>query len=312
MVTLQLLLYALSCSQAVALALNRAHPASELQGGVADDFAYQLWDGRDDTAEETGCQDIANSSAQQYVTLGPMDSGTNLLKDLLRVNFPDQICLLRDMVWKHGNSGVDDIYSQLHKKIGPNLSGVVLLHTHRAPLAQVVSWVKAPYELQSCVRDGMDDMLKPCSATVSPLDGFPNPNTLVDFSSIMDVYNKYMEQYEMLDARGGFKATVSVGYEDMVLTPDKVLQEILDVFDPVAMPDELQTISGPSKTHGHAIGREAALLKLENRSYLTELSVGMHSKLCGLLNTTLLDGVVEGKFLPAEKQAPYTADCESV
>eukprot|EP00971_Amphidinium_carterae_P045373 892637-Amphidinium_carterae.1 len=32
-------------------------------------------------------------------------------------------------------------------------------------------------------------------------DGFPNPNTLVDFSSIMDVYNKYMDAMLMRSCR---------------------------------------------------------------------------------------------------------------
>eukprot|EP00403_Amphidinium_massartii_P010027 CAMPEP_0178410246 /NCGR_PEP_ID=MMETSP0689_2-20121128/20879_1 /TAXON_ID=160604 /ORGANISM="Amphidinium massartii, Strain CS-259" /LENGTH=337 /DNA_ID=CAMNT_0020031413 /DNA_START=70 /DNA_END=1083 /DNA_ORIENTATION=+ len=320
-----LLLAAALASQAGALQVSSAESAEASVDSAKHRGSASLWqaawEGLDnkphtqkelDALVELGCEDIENKTAQRYIMLGPQDSGTNLLHALLRQNYPTQICLIKDAIWKHANSGAESIYKRLHASLGPELGNIVLLHTTRSPLSQVASWRKAPYELETCVTK---HILKPCAARMSAMEdraviSAPHQNDLIQFASVMDVYNKYMEEYATLHKLGGFKDVVAVTYEDMVYSPQQVLEDIVSHFDHVAQPAEFRMISTAAKSHGYAVGREDALKKLQQRTYMTEFSPQLKEKLCGLLDKDLVQGIVQGQYLESTKRRSYLSDCD--
>jgi hypothetical protein len=80
----------------------------------------------------------------------------------------------------------------------------------------------------------------------------------------------------------------------------------------VAEPDEFHIIEEPAKHHGYAVGRQAALDRLNQRSYLQMVPKMGMDVLCHEMDTHLWNSFVENSFR-ANGTTPitYTYDCDS-
>ena len=102
---------------------------------------------------DVDCDHIENKSAQAYILLGPMDTGTHLIHQLMYTAWPSKVCKESpSLVWKHALTGVKDIYHHLLDLVDrETLRKHVVLHTLRSPISLFASWRRKPYEMRKCV-----------------------------------------------------------------------------------------------------------------------------------------------------------------
>jgi len=274
---------------------------------------FDLWDGVDRDVFHLAA---TNSSDQPtlYAFLAPMDSGSNLLAQLIEANWPGQFksSFASGFLWKHSLATAEEIYSFLetNEPMRP-LSHVHFLAAVRSPISQVASWINAPYDLWSCVRRPQLDLLKPCSARLRPRRHETLP--AVHFESAMDIYNKYMSLYKQVVADGRFKSAHVIPYEEMVRSPESVVRLISNIFG-ATLHGRPETIDDPSKPGNTNMvkkpnGREAALHKLEQRAYLNNFDTGVVAALCSKLDRSLVEDIVESEHV--QVRIPYTHDCDN-
>ena len=97
------------------------------------------------------CEHIENKSAQAYILLGPMDSGTHLIHELMYTAWPSKVCK-ESLVWKHALTGATDIYHYLLDSMDRDaLRKHVVLHMLRSPISLFASWRHKPYQMKKCV-----------------------------------------------------------------------------------------------------------------------------------------------------------------
>mmetsp|Transcript_23761 Transcript_23761/g.55368 ORF Transcript_23761/g.55368 Transcript_23761/m.55368 type:complete len:317 (+) Transcript_23761:80-1030(+) len=259
------------------------------------------------------------SALKPYVLLGPEDTGTNLLEQLIEANWPNTFVSSQAVhaVWKHSNSGAEDIYRVIRSSGFGNISGLPAVAIVRSPMSQVASWMKAPYDLAECVKRPVTEMDSPCIADLGARPA--GDRSLVDidasdvhpilYSSVMDVYNKYLQQYSDIASDAVFAKFLQLSYEDVVYSPEAVVQLLASLLG-VTAPNEVVMVEEPAKSFSSS-SREEALERLHNHTYLQDLGdVGLQT-LCPLLNTTLLSNLQEGSFLSEElgRTLSYMADC---
>eukprot|EP00971_Amphidinium_carterae_P080256 1588013-Amphidinium_carterae.1 len=202
---------------------------TELDGG--------LWDGTDDASWALDASDW--KEMPHYVLLAPMDSGSNLLEQMIEKNWPKQFRATSskpEILWKHSLGSPQELY----KHLALHMAGHRLKDTHfiavvRSPISQVVSWRNAPYDLAPCVRRNASLYTHHCSAQLHlrrdgeeghDFEKYPP----LDFNSTMEIYNQYLAFYQQLLREGEFKSAQIIQYEQMVLSPRSVLQRISEAF----------------------------------------------------------------------------------
>lgn len=290
---------------------------------------------------------------QLYVLLGPPDSGTNLLMQLIKHNWRKQFRCTQERspyakkhlaaksigplknkkknvtdsfgeLWKHSNSGAEDIYALLEENMEnkwsrQQISDTVAIIMVRSPISQIASWKKAPYELGSCANRHYEAMAKPCHAPLrarksGQIANLHRADDLLHFKSTMDVYNQYMKQYRTMKENGRFKELLLITYEDLVYSPEEQLKRIAGAFG-VEVPEVAVLMETEAKKHGQAVGREAAIEKLKNRAYLDAVEKTDLEAICRGIDTDVLQGYVEGTYLKSEDESlrvDYTYDCRDV
>mmetsp|Transcript_53234 Transcript_53234/g.126993 ORF Transcript_53234/g.126993 Transcript_53234/m.126993 type:complete len:496 (+) Transcript_53234:123-1610(+) len=256
---------------------------------------------------------LAKPFRKMYLLFGPEDSGTNLLQALVEKNWPGKYITqdTRRVLWKHSLSGVEDMYSLL-KIPYPRLEQLPAMIVLRSPISQVASWMSAPYELKRCLNRPVANYSQPCRADLRARSSRMEQQRLdlLHFSSSVEVYNSYLRQYRQLMNESRFKSVTVIHYEDMLLTPSKVVKQVADILGekPLAefayLGEETAKPQGP-KPHG----RDAAIDKLKTRSYLQKVGREGLEVLCPLLDQSLLQDMTEGSFLPPEQQVSYLHDC---
>jgi len=217
--------------------------------------------------------------------MGLQDTGTNLLTSLLNKNFGSQITLLdaafggdRHGVWKHSNMGFIDLkrpelFDNLKKQ---NAVPVVVV---RDPLSWLQSIKKAPYELNNCVQ-GTNWLSKPCMHRVPA--GYAKP--LVGpayFHFLSGLWGNWTESYSVALGKN-FRKTVILRYEDLVLRTEDTLRSLANVLG-LEMPPEVMVVESPAKNHGEALGRVAAIDKIEKELFLDQYTDKELSMVCGQL-----------------------------
>mmetsp|Transcript_55001 Transcript_55001/g.128633 ORF Transcript_55001/g.128633 Transcript_55001/m.128633 type:complete len:335 (+) Transcript_55001:93-1097(+) len=255
-----------------------------------------------------------------YILLGPEDSGTNLLEHIIESNWPGKFVSTNkaNLLWKH-SLWRNEIYDLLEREF-KDLKRFPAFAAIRSPISQVASWRKAPYDMKQCVERNLNTMNTSCRVDLSarPIGyrGFLESvnfrqTNFKQFKSTMDVYNEYVRQYKHMGTEGRFKSFKMVLYEDMVFSPDKVVQELAAALE-VHVPQAVQLVDAPAKTAGKPVGREEALEKLLSRTYMEDMGqIGLKT-LCPDLDVSLMEGLVEGSYLPLDEQTPYTADCDEL
>lgn len=294
-------------------AIQLATPPPE--NAVNESAVYtKLWDGQDlNPYEYNGIHvpifgwhsNRGNHSGLKFQIAGPFDSGTNLMEAMIAMNFPSAFKWTNGerKLWKHSVSGSGAFTNQF-RSIGYNSSNFVVIAMVREPLSLLGSWKKAPYDLKHCVKD-WDDVLKPCKGFMRAWTCFCTPsaetNTISDyfgkfedevrqrmkgsitFNNIADVFEKYFQQYHMLAKENQFAKVEIVHYEDLVTHPDLVMKRIGKALG-MPIPDKIGIVADPAKTHGQAVGYDAAVQKLRERPWLKEIPGPIQKSFCSSLS----------------------------
>lgn len=231
---------------------------------------------------------------QQLVLLGPMDSGTHLLSWLLQRNYPEQFGRACQgdsegckWVWKH-SMGEDDIVKVLNSTIGPNLENTSIIAMLRSPLALITGWRNDPWDMKNCVSRNWSSMDEPCSARIgasTPEDHVGLATSKIpelEFTSTMDVVDKYYAQYASLQRKGVFKNVMLVRYEDLVLAPKAITSSLGDSLGwerPAKVRISQEAVKNGSR------GRQEAIDRLRNRTYLGGIPAEDLQHICRLAHT---------------------------
>eukprot|EP00746_Dinoflagellata_sp_MGD_P159950 gnl/MRDRNA2_/MRDRNA2_86788_c0_seq6.p1 gnl/MRDRNA2_/MRDRNA2_86788_c0~~gnl/MRDRNA2_/MRDRNA2_86788_c0_seq6.p1 ORF type:complete len:362 (+),score=53.85 gnl/MRDRNA2_/MRDRNA2_86788_c0_seq6:113-1198(+) len=318
--------------QASSLRLAATNQFQKITPSISDEFG--LWNGLDGLDVRNGLDNYgyepkrlihdnpSNMKPSKHLfLLGAFDSGTHLAQVLLKQNFElewEQTCEPHAFaiqpnikaahcgVWKHGLDGANTFFDILrHKNVMPKDALVLMLV--RSPISQLVSWRNEPWELEEC-------MLQPLGANTSckavldwPKSGV-KADGIREFSSAMDVYNKYLSMYQELKSRQkSFGGVALIAYEDLVLTPHETLLDIAHSFG-WANPSIIKTEVMKKPAKWHSLERDAAVEKLRMRSYLSKVTSSELQNMCQGINHTLLESFQEGTHLPVPR--PYLKDCE--
>mmetsp|Transcript_17595 Transcript_17595/g.31782 ORF Transcript_17595/g.31782 Transcript_17595/m.31782 type:complete len:353 (-) Transcript_17595:9-1067(-) len=333
---LELVLLSSSFSAVVGLSLRAADTREVFDSELESTTVWSGLEPSEDEPPSVGLIDISSGTTQNltveldsesrlrgrlpYILLGPEDSGTNLLEHIIESNWPGKFVSTNkaNMLWKH-SLWRKEIYSLLKKEF-KDLKRFPAIAALRSPISQVASWRKAPYDMKLCVARDLDKLNTPCSADLSarPIGyrgwlksvGFRRTN-FKSFNTTMDVYNEYVRQYKSMARERLFKSFSLVLYEDMVFSPDRVVQELAMALG-VPEPPHIQLVDAPAKKAGKPVGREVALDKLLSRKYMEDMGLVGLKTLCPSLDLSLVEGMVEGSYLPLDEQTPYSSDCDSL
>lgn len=271
---------------------------------------------------------VTSTRSKRLHLLGPPDSGTHLFVQSLQMNWPDEAteaCRSSQMcdvsLWKHSISEESGIYDHLHRcgdqlcteKIETNMSDTVVVAMVRSPISQMASWKKAAYSLAPCFERPWKEMQKPCWSNTSPLchDSVPScrpdmkSSESLEFSSSVDVYNRYMEEYLALQQDNRIGAIILLAYEDLVLTPDVELARIATAMG-WELPERYSILEAEAKGD-RSRNRDEALAHLDSREWLENVGHDNLRSLCGLLNATAVQGFAEGSH--TSEPVPYLHDC---
>jgi hypothetical protein len=256
----------------------------------------------------------------KVIDLGMYDSGTNTLKETLLLNFPTcngaggsnqrshlrskfkvvtDLCLRFQSIYKHVNPAflLESLSGVRRNKYQPDPHHAALVHSSevvvlamvRDPFSHLHSWNKAPYDIDRCKGKGKTKdqtwMTRPCTfyeSRGSRGGGTSGGN----FSSVVDLWNKYTNGYLDLQRSGLFKKVLIIRYEDLVLKPERIVAQIAESTG-VPLDGELVLAERASKSTGHANGREKAVKKIKTRGWLQHISISVRPLICEQLNMTL-------------------------
>merc|ERR1712196_481610 len=101
----------------------------------------------------------------------------------------------------------------------------------RNPFSIIRSWIKAPYDLQQCVRGTLDQpCLMSCGGIPANYTQFYSTNLGCpwNFHGLIDVYNTYLRGYFEELPKVGFKSVTIVPYENLVLDTDSEYQRVAE------------------------------------------------------------------------------------
>jgi hypothetical protein len=248
------------------------------EDGIRDhtdiDITNQLWEGMDvldrqtevDAMRSKGTYADKSTVLPKLQMLGMFDSGTNLLGALLKMNLGSHV--LNQMC---PGSNEEGYHCHFWKHTPPqdvNWNGMRIVALVRSPLAQISGWCKAPYDLEPCISNSGLDWLSDPSYTCS-IDWLSDQSYTCSihnrqFDGPSGVWNAYSRGYHNLAAEG---ATIKiVEYENVVLNTEKVVRDI-GTFLGVPVKD-FEQVSVPAKSHGNPVGRELAVRKIRERTYM--------------------------------------------
>lgn len=251
---------------------------------------------------------------KQWEILGPFDSGTNLMEQTIKSNFPTawKSGEYLAKLWKHGNDhgNASNIYASAKHLIGYNVSDIVAVALIRSPLAQVMAWKKAPYYLKPCVNRPQTDYGKPCSPALGATIWDPTihkcmSDVYVKFGSVMDVYNSYVKLYKSIVEEKRFSAVLIVTFEELVYDAPSVVRRLGPLLGLEALAEPV-VFTSPAKKHGKAKGRVEQLKSLEDRPWLRAFSNETLMTLCCLLDIPALGNLSD----PSGRT--YAKDCEVI
>lgn len=232
-----------------------------------------------------------------FKVMGQYDSGTHLLRETLVRNFgsnvtvsgPNQLGSSDCSFWKHAS------LRQLVQKSPKNLTDCNLPHTIGvAVIRNPVSWLHSLHS--NALLPWMD--IAPCakqkdwltSSCTYPLYTPDESLRGVTFSSMQEIWNRWLADYESLSSFG-FNRNVLVRYEDLVLYPGQVLTKVAALanltlpVEPSLVNDRISLMHTDSKDEHD---REFAIQKIESKTYLSDFSTANLRDLCGRLDKGIM------------------------
>eukprot|EP00928_Gymnodinium_smaydae_P096120 TRINITY_DN8424_c0_g1_i7.p1 TRINITY_DN8424_c0_g1~~TRINITY_DN8424_c0_g1_i7.p1 ORF type:complete len:331 (+),score=58.52 TRINITY_DN8424_c0_g1_i7:74-1066(+) len=272
--------------------------------------AASIWNGENDAD-----QFVTTHDPLVVQVIGLQNTGTNLMETAVEMNFPGRAVLTSDVgggMWKHSNinftwqtnEGAEIIRQEFQEK------HIRTIATVRDPLSWLVSMRKAPYDMMPClsatgfslpyvVRE--DWLTHECyctcpTAVPAPLVSYPElddadvqhclPKFNRTMSSLVEVWNQWNAAYSA-SSEFGFPELLIVRYEDMVLTPEPVLQRVADYLD-LPLPATALVPEDAAKSHGDPNGRAAAMEKIRQRTFLSGYQDGDVEGICSRLDERVL------------------------
>lgn len=246
--------------------------------------------------------------------LGMFDSGTNLLRALLQANFPDVQVKTHchdGGIWKHTppselitNASRDLLLKEANPlRAAPARSR--LLAVVRSPVAHLLAWKRAGYELKRCIKKRGDHknggarwIVERCrmgpivftSDIQCPIKRICHAMCKTTaqawlFASTVDIWNMYGEGYLHL-ADAGYPVKV-VTYERLVLETGAVLARIATFLNRT-LKGRPEVIHQKAKTHGHSVGRASAIRTIQRREWLRYVREEDLAEICARLDYRLL------------------------
>jgi hypothetical protein len=218
----------------------------------------------------------SDSTERAFTVLGQYNTGTNLLMELVRRNFPAQVARSyipsnlqvdrappADVLWKHSKPAT--ISSSWQQEL--RQCGAVALVMLRDPLSWLQSIKKAPYDYGACVRrPGWLTSSCTLPAWRHSRNGGRTAATPVTLASLEAHWNEWTREYNRLRAFG-FADAVLIRYEDLVRDTDA---EVSRIARAIGAPETevVKQVHASAKSHGDSAGRAEAIKKLETKSYL--------------------------------------------
>lgn len=265
-----------------------------------------LWDGSDEVDVSSIKRPVTNEKRkrqgdQTFLLLGPMNSGTNLMQALIENNFD----VTREHVWKHSVSSVHDIYQQFQtgRTIARKPDDTTVVMVIRSPLSWMASMKDRAYEFGQCFQPFNDLRTgRPCNVQYpSWSEGTKISSAILHFQSRMDMWNRYVQQYQQIVQDDKFKKAVIIPYEDIVRNTTRILDILADALE-LPIPSVLEDVQGNAAAaavgpqngwHDNNHAKEQAIKKLESRSYLQSIPEALSADLCSDLDFHLSDAIVE-------------------
>jgi hypothetical protein len=288
--------------------------------GTDSDSISELWEGMDVVDNQVEMDSMrsdvrlqANISIMlpkrlpKLQILGMFDSGTNLLGALLKKNLGaemlNQMCpgsnepfFPKCHFWKHTPPQNVNWHDQ---------RGLRMIALVRSPLAQFSSWIKAPYDLHTCM-EGVD-WLEDQNITCTVEEWKYGKAEQVKFHGPTEVWNAYTRGYHDLAAEGARIKIVE--YENLVLNTEEVVRDI-GTFLGVQI-GAFQQILEPAKGHGRPVGRELAMRKIRGMAYMkqTPWSDAQKTKgVCQNLDTSMMEH--HRVRVSHSEERLYKSDCD--
>jgi hypothetical protein len=161
----------------------------------------------------------------------------------------------------------------------------VIFAVIRDPLALLVSTFHHPYDLQPCVRATLDASLRePCTTPTSDAQ----PVNATTYAGFVDYWNQYARGYADLADQGA----LILRYEDVVFDPQSAFQSALAALGVERAKGDVLVVDESAKMptdDGHVFGgRDEALAKLKDKTYLKEYSAEGLAYACEHLDHSLL------------------------
>jgi hypothetical protein len=218
----------------------------------------------------------------KVLVMGLQNTGTNLMLEMLPLNFPHLVALKNvernAFLFKHVKPS--EITPEQVEKIREG--EVLALAMVRNPLSWLQSTKHNPYHFKQCTRkrNWLTGQCSVCAHRGCAMfggNGESRPN-------IESFWNEYNEEYEHL-ARHGFAAATVVRYEDLVLDTESILQRIAAQTGQKA-PKAARQVYDRAKPAG--VGRVEAVRKLETKAYLDKYSARERHAACKRLDRDLM------------------------
>jgi len=240
---------------------------------------------------------VETTAQVKFKIMGQYDSGTHLLRETLVRNFgsnvtvsePNQLGSSECSFWKHAS------LRQLAQKSPKNLTDCNLPHTIGvAVIRNPVSWLHSLHS--NALLPWMD--IAPCAKQKDWLTSsctYPlyTPDEIlrgVTFSSMQEIWNRWLADYESLSSFG-FNRNLIVRYEDLVLYPGQVLTEVAALanltlpVEPSLVNDRISLMHTDGKDEHD---RDVAIHKIESKTYLADFNIANLRDLCGRLDKGIM------------------------
>lgn len=296
---------------------DRATSGADREHRVSTEAGEALWAGSDDvpqwhldslTARANASGMVRARSSRMQISaiqiVGMYDSGTNLMGATLKLNIPDFQLMCPGAPgcgngfhchwWKHADPAFNE--HRLNDR-------TLLIQMVRSPLAQIAAWGKAGYKLKVC---GCSRNYS-ASCTIEE-QTFPDGVTIKQKSypgGVTDLWNQYTRGCDRIAVRR--KNAIVVEYERLVLDPEGVVTHVAELLG-VELLGPVQPVGAPAKGHGHPVGRQEALAKIRNMSYLQDPlleAAPTRRRLCDELS----DSTMAAHEVPTSHARVYAADC---
>lgn len=241
------------------------------------------------------------SKPREVIILGMYNAGTSLMTHLIRENLekPNKVQLCHDLtadgqcggVWKHTHpSRISKSHAMLHdlRRNLPELSEAIAVVVVRNPFSLIQSLRNRHHDMDcGDVSEGHDWTRAPCYLHEHPQAKLSTPrlsrSTCHDsnesdepcWKNVVSAWNSYSYDY-LYSIQSLFHKVIFVRYEDIVLDPRPVLEQIAFSAN-VHMPPKVREV-----TNGDL--RSSALQKLSSEDFMSEYTHNQRHHVCEQLN----------------------------